>query len=43
MTHARALLAVDDDTDRLYRTIVNEPVHAAWPFELANARLDYGS
>ncbi|MBA8794096.1 DNA-binding CsgD family transcriptional regulator/tetratricopeptide (TPR) repeat protein [Friedmanniella endophytica] len=41
-THARALLADDEDVDRLYRTVVDDPAHAAWPFELANARLDYG-
>ncbi|MGI3780778.1 MAG: LuxR C-terminal-related transcriptional regulator [Janthinobacterium lividum] len=39
---ARALLADDADTDRLFRAVVDDPAHAAWSFELANARLDYG-
>jgi ATP/maltotriose-dependent transcriptional regulator MalT len=41
-TYARALMASDSDSDQLYRQVVDDPAHAAWPFELANARLDYG-
>ena len=42
VTVARALLAGDDDTDRLFRQVVDDPAHSPWAFELANARLDYG-
>ncbi|GAA3555475.1 LuxR family transcriptional regulator [Microlunatus spumicola] len=42
ITLARALLAHDDETDRLFREVVDDPAHAPWAFELANARLDYG-
>jgi DNA-binding CsgD family transcriptional regulator len=42
LTFARAMLAEDDETDSLFRRVVDDPAHAAWAFELANARLEYG-
>ena len=42
ITVSRALLAGDDETDRLFRQVIDDPVHTPWAFELANARLDYG-
>lgn len=42
ITYARALLAGDEETDRLFRAVVDDPAHRPWAFELANARLDHG-
>ena len=42
LTLAEALLAEDDQVDRLHRAVVDDPLNARWPLELADARLAYG-
>jgi DNA-binding CsgD family transcriptional regulator len=42
LTLADALLADDTEVDRLHRSVVDDPRHARWPLELADARLAYG-
>ena len=39
---ADALLADGAEVDRAYRRVVDDPQHARWPLDLADARLAYG-
>jgi DNA-binding CsgD family transcriptional regulator len=41
LARARALVA-GDDAEPLHREAVSDPEAARWPFELANAQLEYG-